>query len=79
MHKFIPACHLENVDALNTAAQKKNPLIKMSCSNAAVQRQGGKTINGPLSVMVLAVLTQAPSVQQYGGPVISIGRKSPPF
>lgn len=23
MHKFIPACHLENVDALNTAEQKK--------------------------------------------------------
>lgn len=40
MHKFIPACHLENVDALNTAEQKKrkkkrnanqNELLKLGC------------------------------------------------
>lgn len=59
--------------------KKKKARIKMSCSNAAVQRQEGKTINGPLSVMILAVLTQASSVRQYGSTVISKGGKSPPF
>lgn len=74
MHKFIPACHLENVDALNTAAQKKNANQNELLKFRGAKTGGKKAINGPLSVMMLAVLTRAPSVQ-YGGLVIATAGK----
>lgn len=45
MHKFIPACHLENVDALNTATQKKNPANQnelLKCRRAKAGREDDK-------------------------------------